>query len=155
MSKSAQTAANLVQEYNRLDDWAKSEAKRFNEHIKPANERMDEIKNILLTLLNSLGSKDKQSISTDYGTVYTSVHTTPKISQSGPNYVDQETGQTYTGRDAFLNFCLDHWDKSGNDMLLLRAPQVDAVKNYMDDNGGQLPPGVEISSITRVNIRRS
>lgn len=133
------TAADLVKTYNELDDWLTAEGKRFDEHVKPVKKRMEETKSKLHEMLLALGSKDKQSISTDYGTAYTSTIMTPKI-------VD---------RDKFLDAVLENWDDFGNEMTQLGAPQKDAVKNYMDANNGALPPGVDISSFTRVNIRRT
>lgn len=135
----APSAADLVKEFTTLDDFLAAEGKRYNEHIRPIKERMDAIKAKLHEMLLALGSKDKQSISTDYGTVYTSTIMTPKI-------VD---------RTKFLDLCLDNWDAFGNEMLQIGAPQKDAVRTYLDANNGSLPAGVEISSFVRINIRRS
>lgn len=132
-------AADLVKRYTQLDDWVSAESKRFGEHLKPAKDEMELIKSKLHEMLLQLGSKDKQSISTDYGTAYTSTIMTPKIND----------------RDKYLDYVLEHWDSFGNEMLQLGAPQKDAIKTYMDDNGGHLPPGVEVSSFVRVNIRRA
>ena len=32
---------------------------------------------------------------------------------------------------------------------------AEAVKAYMDDNGGSAPPGVDIAYVKKLNIRRS
>lgn len=147
------TASDLVAEHCRLDDYVTAESKRFQAHLKPAQDRMAEIKNKLHEMLLGLGSKAKQSISTDHGTVYTSTIMTPKISTWGPPYVT--ASGTRVGRDAYLDFCLDNWDTVGNEMLQLGAPQKDALKTYIEAHNGAVPPGIEISSFTRVNIRRS
>ncbi len=147
-------AADLIKTYHQLDDWLTAEQKRFTEHCKPVREQLDAIKSKVRELLISLGSKDKQKISTDYGTAYTSTITTPKISEKGPPYVNSRKEEVL-GRDAYLDFCMDHWDEVGNEMLQLGAPQVTAVKNYMEEHDGMLPPGVEISTFIRVNINRS
>lgn len=131
--------ADLIKDFNKLDDWLTAENKRYAEHIKPAKERMEAIKQQLLTQLIELGSKDKQSIATDHGTAYTSTITTPKVAD----------------RDKYLDFINDNWAVIGDEMLQLGAPQVTAVKGYMEQNEGHLPPGVEISTFTRVNIKRS
>lgn len=146
------TPADLIAEYTRLEDWMKAETKRFNEHMLPVKQRMEEIKETeLREHLLALGSKEKQTISTDAGTAYTSTITTPSI-----GYLEGQLVETdRTARETFLDWCLDQWDTYGNAMLQLGAPQVTAVRDYMDANNGQLPPGVKISTFTRVNIRRS
>ena len=42
----------------------------------------------------------------------------------------------------------------GAGMLQIGAPIKAAVDDYMKDHEGHLPPGVETSSFTRVNIKR-
>jgi hypothetical protein len=147
--------AELIAEYIRLEDWMKAETKRFNEHMQPVKTRLEEIKEKELRQhLLALGSQDKQTISTDNGTVYLSTITTPSISDEGAPY-EPQPGETQVGRNAYLEWCIDHWPEWGNQMLQLAAPQVTAVRDYMDQNGGQPPPGVKITTFNRVNIRRS
>lgn len=130
------TAAALIAEHFELDDYMAAETKKFGEFLKPFKERDEAIKNALLALLIEQGGK---GIKTEHGTAYTSTIVTPKI----------------TARDSFLDWCLENWDTLGNEMLQLGAPQKDAVTQYQETNEGKLPPGVETSSFTRVNIRRS
>lgn len=129
-------ANDLVAEHfklkNQLDAWNK----KYAEHIKPTQTRLEEIKNELLALLNQQGGK---AIRTDHGTASTSVITTPGIAD----------------RAAYLDFIEQNWTDHGDAMLQLSAPQVTAVKEYMDAHNGQLPPGVKISTYTRVNITKS
>jgi len=133
-----ETAADLVKRYNQLDDWVSAENKRFSEHLKPVKEQMEAIKSKLHEMLLALGSSDKQSISTDYGTVYTQRVMTPKIAD----------------RDKFLDAVNEHWDQWGNEMLQLGKPQVGALRDYMEKHGDALPPGVEVNYFINVNIRR-
>lgn len=129
----------LVHRFNILEDYLTAEGKRFAEHIKPVKTEMEGIKSKLHEMLLALGSKDKQSISTDYGTVYTSSIMTPKI----------------TDRDKFLDAVNENWDQWGNEMLQVNKPQVNALRNYMDAHHDTLPPGIEVSYFVNVNIRRS
>lgn len=130
------TASDLIQEHTVLDDWCTAESKRFTDHLAPAKARQDEIKNKLNELMLGQGVN---SLKTDHGTAYKSTIVTPKV-------VD---------RDAYLRAVLDKWTEFGNEMLQLSAPQKDAVTNYMEQHNGQLPPGVQTSSFSRINIRRS
>lgn len=131
----APTAADLVAEWNKIDDYVKAETKRFGDHIKPATTRGEEIKNLLLAMLNE---QRCDSFKTEAGTAYKSVIVTPSV----------------TDKEKFLDFVLDDWDNRG-DMLQIGAPKKEAVVAFQDSNNGSLPPYVETSSFTRVNIRKS
>lgn len=126
--------ADLIADYNKLTAFIEAENKRFDEHMKPARTRVEEIKNSLLALMNE---QRVESFKTEEGTAYKSVITTPKI----------------TDKTQFLDWCLEEWDSRGA-MLQIGAPQKDALNEFMDVNDGGLPPFVEISSFARVNIRR-
>jgi hypothetical protein len=130
------SAADLIAEHTKLDDFVTAETKRFGEHLKPTKTRMDEIKSILLGMMNE---QKTNSMSSDNGTCYISTITTPKV----------------VNRDAYLDFVNEHWDEIGNELLQVGAPQKDALKQYLEDHQNQAPPGIEVSYFNRVNIRRS
>ena len=135
-------AASLIQKYNEIKDHLAAQAKAFSEYSKPFNEQLETISNQLLDLLNQLNTGKPEgkraSLSTEHGTAYLSTIVTPKV----------------TDKEKYLDFVLDNWNKYGA-MLQVGAPQKDAVQEYMDANDGHLPPFTEISTFTRVNIRRS
>ena len=144
-----QTAEQLIAEHNKLDDWLKAETKRFSEFMKPHKERLEAIGNQLLALSNT---QKWDSIKTDAGTAYRSTLLNVSVSPDGLPY---ERGEEKSiGREALLDFALDHWDDIGNDLLLVSA-QKDAVKKYMEANEGKPPPGIVTGWFTRINIRRS
>jgi hypothetical protein len=130
------SAADLIKEHTTLDDWIAAETKRFGEHLAPTKKRCDEIKGILLGMMHE---QKQNSMSTDNGTAYISTITTPKV-------ID---------RDKYLDFVWKCWDNGGNEMLQLGAPQKDSLKEYLEANQNQPPPGVEVNYFNRVNIRRS
>ena len=130
------TADDLVAEYIKLDDLSSAASKAYAEKMKPTVDRMEEIKNQLLGLLNEQGS---ENIKTQHGTAYKSIIVTPKA-------VDKV---------AYLDWCLDNWEAIGNEMLQIGAPQKAALEQYRSENDGQLPPHVAITEFTRLNIRRS
>ena len=131
----SQSADVLVAEYIALDDKLTAAQKAIDEKLKPWKARQEEIKNLLLAMLNEQGA---ENIKTEHGTAYKSIIVTPKA----------------TDKLKYLDWVLEDWDKRG-DMLQLGAPQKAALQEYMDDHGGQLPPYIETSSFTRINIRRS
>ncbi len=144
-----QTAEQLIAEHNKLDDWLKAETKRFGEFLKPHKERLEAIGNQLLALSNT---QNWDSIKTDAGTAYRSTLLNVSVSPDGLPY---ERGEEKSiGREALLDFALDHWDDIGNDLLLVSA-QKDAVKKFMEANEGKPPPGIVTGAFTRINIRRS
>ncbi len=130
------TAADLIAEHTKLDDWCAAETKRFGEHLAPHKKRMDAIKATLLEMLNE---QKTNSMSTDNGTAYISTITTPKV-------ID---------RDKYLDFVNENWDDIGNELLQVGAPQKDALKQYLEDHQNQPPPGIDVSYFNRLNIRRS
>lgn len=145
------SANALIEESLKLEDFKKKENERFKQHLKPINERLDEIEAQLFAILNAQGA-DK--IATDAGTAYKSHLLNVGIDPEAIPYVDPETGQEHKGQEALLYYALDHSEKFGIDGLLIK-PQMDAVKNFMEENDGRPPPGVKTSTYTRLNIRRS
>ena len=149
------TAEQLIAEHNKLDDWFKAETKRFAEFMAPHKQRLEDIGNQLLALSNL---QKWDSIRTEEGTAYRSTLLNISVSPDGPPYTSNGPdgvlkGQV-VGREALLDFALDHWDDIGNDLLLISA-QKDAVKRYMEAHDGQPPPGIKTGFFTRINIRRS
>ena len=128
------SAADLVQEHIKLDDFCKAETKKFTAHLEPHKKRMEEIQNLLLNLLNEQKSK---SMATDHGTAYISTIMTPKIMD----------------RDEYIHFIWDHYG-AWADLLQIREPQKEALRDYMEQEN-EPPPGVEVSYFNRLNIRRS
>jgi hypothetical protein len=145
-----QTAEQLIAEHNKLDDWIKGENKRFGEFLKPHKDRLEAIGNQLLALSNT---QKWDSIRTDAGTAYRSTLLNVSVSPEGLPY-QVEGHDDRIGREALLDFALNHWDDIGNDLLLVSA-QKDAVKKFMEDHEGKPPPGVKTGWFTRINIRRS
>jgi hypothetical protein len=139
MLDKTKTANDIIAEYFQIKDYLATETKRFADFCAPWKARMDEIENHCLERLNELGGDARQSIKTEAGTAYRSTIVTPKI-------VD---------RDKYLDAVLENWDTFGSGMLQIGAPKKESVDDYMQTTNGQLPPGVEISSYTRCNLRRS
>src|ERR1700686_2322895 len=90
------SAPDLIQEYRNVDSWVTKETARFTDHIAPHKKRMEEIKGILLGMMNEA---KLNSLPTDNGMAYISTIMTPKI----------------TDRDKYLDFVNENWDSFGNE----------------------------------------
>lgn len=142
------TAEELIAEHVKVNDWLKSEQKRFDEYTKTYRLKLEEIEGKLMAMLSALGGGTKKNLSTDAGTAYVSTIMTPTVDVEAPDYKGAK------GRDALLDFALDHWEDIGNELLMIR-PQKDAVDRWMQEHNGQPPPGIKVSYFARLNIRRS
>ncbi len=145
----------LIVEALSIEDYCKGELKRLTEFLAPYRARAEEIDKILL---QRMIQHNMPNISCEHGTAYKSTIVTPKI-------VD---------RESYLDLVLDelNYETFGKGMLQVGAPNKAAfdeyverrkreITEYQEANGGALPPdvsilppGVETSSYTRVNIRR-
>jgi hypothetical protein len=150
------SAELLIKEHHRLGDLLKQANKKFDELCLPFKTKIEEIEGQLLQMLNEQRGVDstKSAISTDEGTAYLSHLLNVSVNPEAEPFVNDQ-GEKQVGRMALLDWCLANWDKYGADMLMVGAPQKDALKKYMDENEGRVPPGVSTSWFTRVNVRRS
>ena len=130
--------ASLVEERQNLKAAHEADLKRFNEHWKPALERIAQVDAAITAAMHEQGTK---SIKTDFGTAILSEIMTPKIKQDE--------------RDAYIDWCLENWDSVGGEMLQIGAPKTDAVRAYMDAHNGHLPPHVDASTMLRFSIRKA
>ena len=108
------TPAAKIERWQQLKAHLAERSKAFSAYCEPFKE---EQKSIEAWLLNFLNETKQDSARTEHGTAYKSTLCLPKI-------VD---------RDAFLDYCLDHWDDDGNAMLQISAPQIDAFKKYVEE----------------------
>jgi hypothetical protein len=135
MAATQPSADDLIKRHNEINEFVKAEGKKFSEYCKPFNAEMEQIENQLLALFQAQGV---EKLSTEHGTAYTSTLMTPKVE----NF------------DVALDWAMENWNVLGMDMVQVR-PKVEALRTYMDNNGGKLPPGISVSYFTRLNIRRS
>ena len=125
----------LIAENFRIEDLIKAAQVKFNEWAEPHKARLKEIEDALFA---RLAERKADSTKTDSGTAYISNLQNTKIED----------------REALFDFIADNWDSCGNDMLKLGVA-IDPIRQYMQANNGQLPPGVSISHYSRLNIKRS
>lgn len=146
-----QTDEQLIKKHIELDDWIKAENKRFASHLEPHKQMLEVISNEFLRRFNERKSENSK---TEYGTAYISTLLNIAVSPEGAPYVrGDDSAPTSVGREALLDFALDHWDEIGNEMLIISA-QKDSVRCWMDEHNGVPPPGIKVEWFRRVNIRR-
>lgn len=131
------TIAALVEERQRLKSWLEQAQAKFDEGCKPTRERMAVLDAQCQAMMIAQGVKSQR---TDHGTAILSESRLIKLT---------------TDKTTFLDWCLDNWEKYGQQMLQIGAPQVGAVREYMDDHNGQLPPNMEMSTYLSFRIRKA
>jgi hypothetical protein len=126
------TPADLIEEYLRLREKKKLAEEKFKEWLA-ANYtgRMDIIEAILMDSLNNLGA---DSLKTDVGTCFKRV----------------ETSVTVGSPAEFQR----HVIGSGQWELIDFRANKTAVKAFVEDNGGETPPGVNMTQTTVLSVRR-
>ena len=131
------TAAELIAEALRLKEQIEAEARTFEASLKPLNEQLERVKNQLQAEMNSRGCT---AVKTEHGSAYISTIVSPSFADGN--------------KVAFLDWCLADWDTRGA-MLQIGAPAKSALKEWIELNGGELPPHIQTSVFTRVNITPS
>lgn len=141
--------AELIAEFHQLKSHSEAQQKAFSDYMKPTNERMEQIRQ----LLHGKAVHDGvNSFSTDNGTAYLSRIVTHKIDPDA-SYTNVE-GRVSTGRDAVLDWLLDNWDDYGSEGLQLNVSK-DVVEKWTLDHEGNPPPGLKMDVLVRCNIKRS
>ena len=72
--------------------------------------------------------------------------------EAGTAYLSDHLNVKVTNRDVLLDFARKHWDNGGGALVVIKPP-VDAVRDWQAMHEGKLPPGIETSIFTRLNIR--
>jgi len=125
------TPADKVAAYIRLRDHIKASEDEFKLSMKRPRDAMEKLEAELLTHLDETGAN---SLSCDNGTVYKSTATTA----------------TVENREAFRAFVIEQnmWEA-----MDIRANKT-FVREYMEEKGDILP-GLKVTQVATVNIRRS
>lgn len=128
--------ADLIETSLKLREYIETEQQRLTDYLKQYNEQREAISAELNRRM--LEQKVNSFKAEGIGTAYTSERTTFRIGE----------------KETFLDFVLEAWDERGA-MLQIGAPQVDAVRTYMDANHGQLPPTVTSQVVRQIHVKRS
>lgn len=133
-NNSAVTDNDLIAENHKITDLIKAAQAKFEEWAVPHKTRLKEIEDDLFKRLAERGS---DSTKTDAGTAYISNLASVKIEDSAK----------------LFDFAADNWETYGDEIKL--SIGIKAVRAWMDENNGELPPGISLSKYARLNINRS
>lgn len=125
------TADQLVSYYLQCRAKAEEIEAEAKAKLKPVHDAMVMIET---TLMGHLQAQGMQNFSTAEGTAYLSTLTSAKV-------VDW---------DVFYRFCIEQ----GGTGLMTHGANKKAVEEYIEANGAA-PPGLDVSRITRCNIRKA
>lgn len=123
----------VVQAYNAIKDARTVKRRAYDKEDLALEEDQRTLKVLMLELLNNTGAK---SIATDHGTVYRSEKVQPSAADWSAVYA---------------------WimaDPARFELLEKRLKST-FVKQYMDENDGTAPPGVNVHREFEVNVRRA
>jgi hypothetical protein len=124
------TMEELIKQYRVLEADALALAKEQAEAMRPYTEGMKTIK---MFALLKMDEQKQKNVRTESGLAY--------ISSGIKGKVDN--------RDALLEHCAEHgWG------LLELGVLLEPLKEFIDQSGGEPPPGVSIESWRRCNIRK-
>lgn len=122
-----------VKRWNQLKAHLAQQAKVFADYCAPFRAEQEQIEAWLHDFLNR---HKIRSVKSDHGTPYISTITKPKIED----------------RTKYLDWCLEHWETGGDELLQLSAPQVTAFKAYVEEHK-EVPPGTSVTYFEQINIR--
>lgn len=123
--------SDLVRSYVQLRDKKKDLEQSHKARVARLTELMDQIEARLRQHFNETGA---ESVRTEEGTAYSSTKMSVRVADAEAFRAFVETHNAWAMMDARAN-------KS-------------AVETYLDEHG-ELPPGLDVSRIQTVNIRRS
>lgn len=123
-----ETLQALVEQYALMREHIENEELK----LKPYKDALDNLKAAVLAKMSVEGA---ESGKTAFGTV-------SKVTRSAARIVDG---------DAFKRFVLE------NEALefLTKSIVVEPVLQYIDANGGELPPGIELNSVATLRFTKS
>lgn len=130
-SGASRTPAEMVDSYIKLRDFKKRAEEELKSSLERVNKAMEVLEGEMLDHLNQTGAT---SIACAAGTVYRNT----------------QFSATVENRDEYLAHCRenDQWEA-----LDIKANKT-FVREYMEHNGSP-PPGVKVTQIATVGVRRS
>lgn len=124
------TTAEMIERYIDLRNTTKEMTDTFEKSLAPYKEAMTTIESAVAGELLVLGA---DSVKTEHGTAYRTEWTSVKVAD----------------RETFMDFVFD----GRREGFLTNAVGKEAVKEYMDEHAGTLPPGLDVTRGYKVNFR--
>ena len=152
----------VIGKYVALRDQIKEISERHSAELAPFNEQMEKIEAWLLANLNQDGV---DSYKTAMGTAYKSTTMSARME-------DRESFMAVVLRTVagelmkHIPVPKEQWAEDLGDRVVQALLAADwsladvrvnktGVKEFMEMNGGQVPPGVTVEHVTKVNVRRA
>lgn len=132
------TISDLIAKYIALrDHWGAAQT-AFDAQMKPYKDGMEAIEGALTAHLLSLseGDEGKRNVS---------------IPGVGTAFRQQWTSAKIADRETFLDFVIDNNERQ----FLTAHVAKEAVKEYLDEHQGALPPGVDWSTGYKTIVRKA
>ncbi len=126
----AYTAEQMIEKYISIRDQIKDISEKHQQELAPYNEALNVLEMGLQDVLNQVGG---DNIKTKAGTAYRSSHVAAKM-EDWPS---------------FINFVM----QVGDTELLVRSANKTRVLEHME--GGAVVPGVSLSTVHKINVRRA
>jgi hypothetical protein len=126
------TVEAVIKRYVELRDEKDKLAEKHAAEFKPLNDATTLMESWLMAKLNEAGC---DSFKTEYGTAFRNTVSRAKVVEW----------------QALLDFIINGAEYD----MLTKSVAGDAVKQYAAEHGGALPPGVELSSVMSVKVRRA
>ena len=125
------TVDTWVELYVGLRDQMRALEAEYDEKKRPYREKRDKVEGILMAALEATGS---EAIRTAHGTCHTTTRTSASIADG----------------EAFKSYVIE---SERYELLDLKA-NATACKDFVKENGS-LPPGVNLTTMTKVGVRRA
>jgi hypothetical protein len=126
------TADELIAQYIKLRDFKEKRTKELSAELEPYTAAMTAIEG---AIFNLMGAQGVTQLKSDAGTAYQKTDTSFKVAD--PN--------------AFHNWVVEH----RLTQFLTAHVSKEAIVNFQEQYPGQLPPGVQQASFTKVQFRRN
>jgi len=127
------TPANLIKKYISIRDYVEAQQKADEERLKPYKDGMVAIEGAVQQHLIDTGA---ENIKTEFGTAYRTTHMSVRLAD----------------RQAFINYIVNV--DADPFSYFTNAVSKEKIKEHIDAHGSA-PSGIDITTIQKVNFRRS
>lgn len=132
MTATPVSLAKVAQAYTAIRDARTAKRHAWEKEDEALEADQDKLKALMLQVMNESGA---QSVRTDYGTIYR----TQKLKPSAADW------------NAFYDWVMQDRDRFE---AIEKRIKATFIQQYMDDNNGELPPGVNAHREYEVAVRR-
>lgn len=141
------TPAELIKKYIELRDYVEAQIRTDEERLKPYKDGMDAISGMVQQHLISDGA---DNIKTEFGTAYRTTHMSVRLADRGALLAMLQDEALHHDDPVTIAETAVQSVAS----YFTAAVNKEKIKEYLDAKGNA-PPGIDITTIQKVNFRRS